>query len=119
MNVLKKLVLMISIIVLGGCMNRPTQEEMNAELKNPEVVLLIEEMLRNRDKDAFTDKGIIKSYQIDYDETYHNPMGGIHIYIYINNKKELYIKCILSKNDKYYIDGSATSKELVDILGHE
>lgn len=116
-SILQKLAILLSIACLGGCMNRPTQVQMNEELKKPEVILVIEEMLRNRDKDAFTETGIIKSYEIDYSKTYHNPMGGIHVYLYINNKTELYLKCILGKNNtKYYIGSSSASKELVNLL---
>lgn len=38
---------------------------------------MMEEVIKELDPKAFTDKGIIKSYEIDYDTVKHNPMGEI------------------------------------------
>ena len=66
---------------------------------------IIEEGLKNIEKDALTEKGVIKSYEVDYDSVKHNPMGGIMFDIYINNDKELYIRKTLVRG----IDGNLTS----------
>ena len=58
-KVLKLVAILLGIGILGGCMNTPSKERMNEELKKPEVVKLIEDNLKEYDKDAFTEKGII------------------------------------------------------------
>ena len=83
-KVLKWIAILFGIGMIAGCMNTPSKERMNEELKKPEVVRLIEDNLKEYDKDAFTEKGIIKTYEIDYNETNYNPMGGINFTIYIN-----------------------------------
>ena len=83
----------------------PSKEEMIKVVKSEEAKKAIEDGLKSLDKDALTEKGIIKSYEVDYDSVKHNPMGGIMFDIYINNDKELYIRKTLVKG----IDGNLTS----------
>ena len=75
-KILKLVAVLLGIGILGGCMNTPSKERMNEELKKPEVVEVIKQALKNLDKNALTEDGIIKSYEIDYNKTYYNPMGG-------------------------------------------
>ena len=83
----------------------PSKEEMIKVVKSKEAKKAIEDGLKSLDKDALTEKGIIKSYEVDYNSVRHNPMGGIMFDIYINNDKELYIRKTLVKG----IDGNLTS----------
>ena len=83
----------------------PSKEEMIKVVKSEEAKKAIEDGLKSLDKEALTEKGIIKSYEVDYDSVKHNPMGGIMFDIYINNDKELYIRKTLIKG----IDGNLTS----------
>ena len=111
------LMLTFSILVLVACSNKPSKEAMNEELKKPEVVAVIEESLKNLDKDAFTEKGKIKSYEINYDKTEHNSRRGIEIEIYINGDSNLKINSLITKdNGKYDVAVSVESKELDDFL---
>ena len=111
------LMLTFSIFVLVACSNKPSKEAMNEELKKPEVVAVIEESLKNLDKDAFTEKGQIKSYDINYDKTEHNSRRGIEIEIYINGDSNLKINSLITKdNGKYDVAVSVESKELDDFL---
>ena len=71
-KIVSLLMLTFSVFFLVACSNKPTKEAMNEELKKPEVVVVIEESLKNLDSDAFTEKGKIKSYEINYDKTEHN-----------------------------------------------
>ena len=64
-KIVSLLILTFSVFFLVACANRPTKEAMNEELKKPEVIAVIEESLKNLDKDAFTEKGKIKSYEIN------------------------------------------------------
>ena len=83
----------------------PSKEEMIKVVKSEEAKKAIEETLKRLDKDALTEKGVIRNYEVDYDSVKHNPMGGIMFDIYINNDKELYIRKTLVKG----IDGNLTS----------
>ena len=109
---MKKIIsIIIAVMVLfliGGCSKMtgsPSKEEMIKVVKSEEGKKIIEEGLKNIEKDALTEKGVIKSYEVDYDSVKHNPMGGIMFDIYINNDKELYIRKTLVRG----IDGNLTS----------
>ena len=96
------------LFLIGGCSKMtgtPSKEEMTKVVKSEEGKKIIEEGLKNIEKDALTEKGVIKSYEVDYDSVKHNPMGGIMFDIYINNDKELYIRKTLVRG----IDGNLTS----------
>ena len=106
---MKKIISIIMVVFLiGGCSKMtgtPSKEEMIKVVKSEEGKKIIEEGLKNIEKDALTEKGVIKSYEVDYDSVKHNPMGGIMFDIYINNDKELYIRKTLVRG----IDGNLTS----------
>lgn len=109
----KLVILVLGLMFLGGCMNRPTKEEMIAELKKPEVVKVIEESLKNMDENAFAEGGVIKHYEIDYNTVRKHPMGGLTVMTYINGDTELYNTINLDKNErtgKYTVSGSYSSK---------
>ena len=96
------------VFLIGGCSKMtgtPSKEEMIKVVKSEEAKKAIEETLKKLDKDALTEKGVIKNYEVDYDSVKHNPMGGIMFDIYINNDKELYIRKTLVRG----IDGNLTS----------
>ena len=109
---MKKIISIIMVVMvlflIGGCskmIGTPSKEEMTKVVKSEEGKKIIEEGLKNIEKDALTEKGVIKSYEVDYDSVKHNPMGGIMFDIYINNDKELYIRKTLVRG----IDGNLTS----------
>ena len=118
---MKKFLAAIAVIVgvfsLFVYMNTPSKQRMNEELKKPEVVKLIEDNLKEYDKDAFTEKGIIKTYEIDYNETNYNPMGGINFTIYINGDRNLNIQDTLNKYSRgYSLGAKVLSPELSHLL---
>ena len=116
-KVLKLVAILLGIGILGGCMNTPSKERMNEELKKPEVIAVIEKSLKKIDKGALTEEGKIKSYEINYDKTYYNPRGGIEIEIYINGNSNLKLNSLITKNrDEYRVSVSVQSKALVDFL---
>ena len=119
-KVLKLIAILFGIGIVAGCMNKPSKERMNEELKKPEVAAVIEENLKNLDNNAFTENGKIKSYEVDYNQTYYNPMGGIGFYIIINGDDELSIKTTLMyDNDKYRLATVALSRDLSKLIRTE
>jgi hypothetical protein len=62
--------------MIAGCMNTPSKERMNEELKKPEVVAVIEETIKNIEKNISGENNKIINYEIDYEKTHHNAGGG-------------------------------------------
>ena len=119
-KVLVLVTLLLGIGIIAGCMNTPSKEKMNEELQKPEVVAVIEMNLKNLDNNAFTENGKIKSYEIDYNHTHYNPMGGIGFYIIINGDEKLSIKTTLMySNDKYRLATVALSRDLSKLIRTE
>ena len=111
-KVLVLVTLLLGIGIVAGCMNTPSKERMNEELKKPEVVEVIK-----RDSKAFTEAGKIKTYNIDYDKTYYNPMGGIEVIIYVNGNQNLKLQyTVVKTNNKYEIGSGSGSEELAKLL---
>ena len=107
-KIISIIIAVMVVFLIGGCskmIGTPSKEEMIKVVKSEEGKKIIEEGLKNIEKDALTEKGVIKSYEVDYDSVKHNPMGGIMFDIYINNDKELYIRKTLVKG----IDENLTS----------
>ena len=119
-KVLVLVTLLLGIGIIAGCKNTPSKDRMNEELKKPEVVEVIEKNLKNLDNNAFTENGKIKSYEIDYNQTYYNPMGGIGFYIIINGDDDLSIKTtLMNSNDKYRLATVALSRDLSKLIRTE
>ena len=107
-KIISIIIALMVVFLIGGCskmIGTPSKEEMIKVVKSEEGEKAVEETLKKLDKDALTEKGVIKNYEVDYDSVKHNPMGGIMFDIYINNDKELYIRKTLVKG----IDGNLTS----------
>lgn len=119
-KVLKLIAILLGIGIIAGCTNTPSKTKMNEELQKPEVIAVIEENLKNLDNNAFTEIGKIKSYEIDYNQTYYNPMGGIGFYIIINGDDDLSIKTtLMNSNDKYRLATVALSRDLSKLIRTE
>ena len=119
-KVLVLVTLLLGIGIIAGCTNTPSKEKMNEELKKPEVAAVIEENLKNLDNNAFTENGKIKTYNIDYDKTYYNPMGGIEVIIYVNGNQNLKLQyTVVKTNNKYEIGSGSGSEELTKLLKEE
>ena len=119
-KVLKLIAILLGIGIIAGCTNTPSKTKMNEELQKPEVIAVIEKNLKNLDNNAFTENGKIKSYEIDYNQTYYNPMGGIGFYIIINGDEDLSIKTtLIYDNDKYRLATVALSRDLSKLIRTE
>ena len=81
----------------------------------------VESMLKSMDDKALTPEGKIKSYKIDFDKVEKNPMGGINIYLIINDDPEMIFDTTLEKNTvegKYTTGAGGLSPKLFDFV-HE
>ena len=66
-------------------------------VKSDETKQVIEKMIREEDDKALTSEGKIKNYKIDFDKVKRNPMGGISIYLIINDDPEMMLNTTLEK----------------------
>lgn len=95
------------------------RQEMIKIVESEEVRLLLEEDLRFWDFEALTDRGIIRSYKIDYDSLSLNPMGGFSMDVYINNDtKYRYATGVImdSRTGKFRMVGGSRSHDLQILL---
>ena len=81
----------------------------------------IEIMLRGIDDKALTSEGKIKTYKIEYDKVKKNPMGGINVYLIINDDPEMELNTILVKGTqgKKYEAGAPGRSPKFDKLTNE
>ena len=121
----KKTVVIIVAILLGIFLlvensKHREKEQIREELQKPEVVEVIEKTLNNLEKNL-SDKDVIKSYEIDYDETHLNASGhGIETQVFVNGNRDLKISLLISKDrDKYRVGVAVVSKELADYVEAE
>ncbi|ARC27252.1 DUF1310 domain-containing protein [Streptococcus intermedius] len=106
-------ILTVGIVIIGGytIMQKAEQDQMVKVIKSEEARKVYEEQLKFIDSTALTEKGIIQSYKIKSFE--HNPMGGIIVYLYVNNNKKYKVTVFLGKNqNKIEGEGGSWSPEL-------
>ena len=113
-----------SAMLLGGCSilnSRSEKEEMIQIAESQKSKKLIEEMLRKKDPEALTEKGIIKKYTINEKNLKYNPMGGLIVEIIINDDPELTITTTLMEESdgKLEHSGYVISGELAKKLRGE
>ena len=79
----------------------------------------VESMLKSMDSKALTPEGKIKSYKIDYNKVKKNPMGGINIYLTINDDPEMKLDTTLvkfNKDEKYETGARGISPKLFRLV---
>ncbi|TFJ45292.1 hypothetical protein CKN80_06390 [Carnobacterium divergens] len=104
----KKLLVVIGIIVIiiigiGGKVMLDNKKQVDRMIKivnSKEAKEVFENGLKVLDPKAFTEEGVVKSYEIDEESIRHNPMGGINGSIYINEDKKLEVLFILDKSSE-------------------
>lgn len=109
-----------SAMFLGGCSivkSQSEKEEMIQIAESQKSKKLIEEMLRKKDPEALTEKGIIKKYTINEKNLKYNPMGGLIVELIINDDPELTITTTLMEESDgnlehtgYVISGELAKK---------
>lgn len=114
------IITLCSAMLLGGCSmlnSRSEQEEMLKIAESQKSKKLMEEMLRKKDPEALTEKGIIKKYTINEKNLKYNPMGGLIVELIINSDPELTITTTLMEESDgklehtgYVISGELAKK---------
>ena len=118
------IIMISSSMLLGGCSmlnSRSEKEEMIQIAESQKSKKLMEEMLRKKDPEALTEKGIIKKYTINEKNLKYNPMGGLIVELIINDDPELTIttKLMEESDGKLEHTGYVISGELAKKLRGE
>ncbi|MCY7012333.1 DUF1310 family protein [Streptococcus sanguinis] len=111
-------------IILGGCSmpsSRSEKEEMIQIAEGKKAQRAMEELLRQEDPEALTEKGIIKKYTINEKNLKYNPMGGLNVYIIINENEVLNIDMTVQEEDigEYEVVSYGIPQELSELLGED
>ena len=111
-----------SAMFLGGCSmqnSRSEQEEMIQIAESTKMKKVIEKELRELDPKALTVEGKIKSYEIQKDKLEYNPMGGMLVYVVLNNDHELNMSMTVleEKTGEYRIASYFASDKLDKLVG--
>ena len=88
-------------------------------VKSDKAKTAIENMLKKMENKALTPEGKIKSYKIDYNKVEKNPMGGINIYLTINDDPEMKLDTTLvkfNKDEKYETGARGISPKLFRLV---
>ena len=121
---LKKILIGIPLVVLvvvgliGGKMYLE-EKKIVSIVKSDDGKEAVESMLKSMDDKALTPEGKIKSYKIDFDKVEKNPMGGINIYLIINDDPEMKLDTTLvkfNKDGKYETGARGISPKLFRLV---
>ena len=121
---LKKILIGILLVVLavvgliGGKMYLE-ENKIVSIVKSDDGKEAVESMLKSMDDKALTPEGKIKSYKIDFDKIEKNPMGGINIYLIINDDPEMKLDTTLvkfNKDGKYETGARGISPKLFRLV---
>ena len=123
MELLKKLlkgiliVLLLIIGTVGLILGKEYIENKKIEniVRSDDGKEAVESMLKSMDRKALTPEGKIKTYKIDYNKVEKNPMGGINIYLTINDDSDMVLHTTLVKGtqgEKYKIGAIVISPKL-------
>ena len=122
----KSMIILISIlavigIAVGGCSMHQYQkkQEMIAIATSDEARKVYESHMKALDQNALTDDGVIKSYEIDNESLYYNPMGGMEVTVYVNHDKDLEFQFGIVKDNEGILKSSGYiySGKLAKLLG--
>ena len=122
----KSMIILFSIlavigIAVGGCSMHQYQkkQEMIAIATSEEAKKVYENHMRALDPKALTDDGIIKSYEIDKDTLYYNPMGGMEVTVYVNDDEDLEFQFGIIEDNEGILKSSGYiySGKLAKLLG--
>ncbi len=115
------IVLILIIGVVGLILGKEYIENKKIEhiVKSDDGKEAIENMLKRMDSKALTPEGKIKTYKIEFDKVKRNPMGGISIYLIINDDPEMKLDTTLvkfNKDEKYETGAKGISPKLGEFV---
>ena len=117
-KVIATLLLGVAIVFIAfKAIGYTEQMKMNSIVNGEEAREVYEKDLKYIDKDAFTPNGVIQSYKISSFEK--NPMGGIIVYLFVNDHKEYTVSVFLHKQDfdgKLVSGGGSWSPQLEQLI---
>ena len=120
MIILFSILAVIGITVGGWSMHQyQKKQEMIAIATSDEARKLYESHMKALDQNALTDYGVIKSYEIDNESLYYNPMGGMEVTVYVNYDKDLEFQFGIIKDNEGILKSSGYiySGKLAKLLG--
>lgn len=127
MRLLKKVlkgILVVLLLIIGSVgliLGKEYIESKRIEhiVKSDDGKEAIENMLKRMDSKALTPEGKIKTYKIEFDKVKRNPMGGISIYLIINDDPEMKLDTTLvkfNKDEKYETGAKGISPKLGEFV---
>ena len=118
-GILMALLLIIGIVGLICGKEYIENKKIESIVKSDGGKEAIETMLKKMDSKALTSEGKIKTYKIDYNKVEKNPMGGINIYLTINDDPEMKLDTTLvkfNKDEKYETGARGISPKLFRLV---
>lgn len=117
-------ILIVLLLVIGSvglifCKEYIESKRIEHIVKSDDGKEAIESMLKSMDGKALTPEGKIKTYKIDYNKVEKNPMGGINIYLTINDDLEMKLDTTLvkfNKDGKYETGARGISPKLFRLV---
>ena len=117
-------ILIVLFLVIGSvglifCKEYIESKRIEHIVKSDDGKEAIESMLKSMDGKALTPEGKIKTYKIDYNKVEKNPMGGINIYLTINDDPEMKLDTTLvkfNKDGKYETGARGISPKLFRLV---
>ena len=117
-------ILIVLLLVIGSvglifCKEYIESKRIEHIVKSDDGKEAIESMLKSMDGKALTPEAKIKTYKIDYNKVEKNPMGGINIYLTINDDPEMKLDTTLvkfNKDGKYETGARGISPKLFRLV---
>ena len=127
MRLLKKVlkgILIVLLLIIGSAGLICGKEYIESKriehiVKSNDGKEVIETMMKSMDDKALTPEGKIKSYKINFDKIEKNPMGGINIYLIINDDPDMRLNTTLvrgTQGEKYKTGAIVISPKLSKII---
>ncbi|WP_371533471.1 DUF1310 family protein [Gemella sanguinis] len=127
MRFLKKIlkgILIVLLLIIGSaglicCKEYIESKRIEHIVKSDDGKEAIENMLKSMDDKALTPEGKIKSYKINFDKIEKNPMGGINLYLIINDDPDMRLNTTLvrgTQGEKYKTGAIVISPKLSKII---
>ena len=117
-------ILIVLLLVIGSvglifCKEYIESKRIEHIVKSDDGKEAIESMLKSMDGKALTPEGKIKTYKIDYNKVEKNPMGGINIYLTINDDPDMILHTTLvrgTRGEKYETGARGISPKLFRLV---